>query len=304
VFSLPGSRHVWRADKDEPRGWLDLPEAISRSSDVFFYRLASTLGIDRMAAFLEPFGYGQPTGIDIGGEKAGLLPTPEWKRQAFKKPEDKTWFPGETVNIGIGQGYLLVTPLQLAHITAILAERGRNFRPRVVKGMRAGGQVHWLAPVEGAPIRSVSAADWRVVIDAMVGATHCTRYCGTAWVAFKGAAYEAAGKTGTAQVYTVAQNAKYNAKTVPERLRDHAWFIAFAPAQAPRIAIAVLVENAGFGASNAAPIARKVMDAYLLDAEGKVKPAPATAPPPVSAPAAAGTATTAAARAALAPGHT
>jgi penicillin-binding protein 2 len=272
-FYLPGSRHVWRADKDEPRGWLDLPEAISRSSDVFFYRLASTLGIDRMAAFLEPFGYGQPTGIDIGGEKAGLLPTPEWKRKAFKRPEDKVWFPGETVNMGIGQGYLLVTPLQLAHVTGILAERGRNFRPRLVKGMRdAAGRVQWLAPVEGAPIKGVSAEDWAVVNDAMIGTTHCARYCGTAWVAFKGAAYQAAGKTGTAQVYTVAQNAKYNAKTVPERLRDHAWFIAFAPAEAPRIAVAVLVENAGFGASNAAPVARKVLDAYLLGPDGKLKP--------------------------------
>jgi len=273
VFSLPGSRHVWRADKDEPRGWLDLPEAISRSSDVFFYRLAATLGIDRMAAFLEPFGYGQPTGIDIGGEKAGLLPSPEWKRKAFKRPEDKIWFPGETVNMGIGQGYLLVTPLQLAHITAILAERGHSFRPRVVKGMRdAAGRVQWLAPLEDAPIKGVSAEDWTVVTDAMIGTTHCARYCGTAWVAFKGAAYQAAGKTGTVQVYTVAQNAKYNAKTVPERLRDHAWFIAFAPADAPRIAVAVLVENAGFGSSNAAPVARKVLDAYLLGPDGKLKP--------------------------------
>ena len=272
-FYLPGSRHVWRADKDEPRGWLDLPEAISRSSDVYFYRLASTLGIDRMAAFLEPFGYGQPTGIDIGGEKAGLLPTPEWKRKAFKRPEDKVWFPGETVNMGIGQGYLLVTPLQLAHVTGILAERGRNFRPRLVKGMRdAAGHVQWLAPVEGAPIKGVSAEDWAVVSDAMIGTTHCARYCGTAWVAFKGAAYQAAGKTGTAQVYTVAQNAKYNAKTVPERLRDHAWFIAFAPAEAPRIAVAVLVENAGFGSMNAAPVARKVLDTYLLGPDGKLKP--------------------------------
>ncbi|MBV8878285.1 MAG: penicillin-binding protein 2 [Gammaproteobacteria bacterium] len=272
-FYLPGSRHVWRADKDEPRGWLDLPEAISRSSDVFFYRLASTLGIDRMAAFLEPFGYGQPTGIDIGGEKAGLLPTPEWKRKAFKRPEDKVWFPGETINMGIGQGYLLVTPLQLAHITGILAERGRDFRPRVVKGMRdAAGRVQWLAPVEGTPVKGVSAEDWAVVNEAMIGTTRCARYCGTAWVAFKGAAYQAAGKTGTAQVYTVAQNAKYNAKTVPERLRDHAWFIAYAPAEAPRIAIAVLVENAGFGSMNAAPVARKVLDAYLLGPDGKLKP--------------------------------
>jgi penicillin-binding protein 2 len=293
VFYLPGSRHVWRADKDEPRGWLDLPEAISRSSDVYFYRLASTLGIDRMAAFLELFGYGQPTGIDIGGEKAGLLPTPEWKRKAFKRPEDRTWFPGETVNMGIGQGYLLVTPLQLAHVTGILAERGRNFRPRVVKGMRdANGHVHSLAPVEGASIKGVSDADWGVVVDAMIGTTHCARYCGTAWVAFKGAAYQAAGKTGTAQVYTVAQNAKYSAKTVPERLRDHAWFIAFAPAEAPRIAVAVLVENAGFGASNAAPVARKVLDAYLLGPDGKVKPPTLeAAAPSVPAPGAANAST-------------
>jgi penicillin-binding protein 2 len=278
-FYLPGSRHVWRADKGEPRGWLDLPEAISRSSDVYFYKLASTLGIDRMAAFLEPFGYGQLTGIDISGEKPGLLPSPEWKRKAFKRPEDQTWFPGETVNMGIGQGYLLVTPLQLAHIAGILAERGRNFRPRLVKGVRdAAGQVQLVAPLEGAPVKGVSAANWSVVLDAMIGTTRCASYCGTAAVPFKGVAYQVAGKTGTAQVYTVAQNAKYNANTVPERLRDHAWFVAFAPAEAPRIAVAVLVENAGFGAANAAPVARKVLDAYLLDAEGRLK-APSAAPP-------------------------
>ncbi len=286
VFSLPGSRHVWRADKAEPRGWLDMPEAIARSSDVYFYRLASTLGIDRIAAFLGPFGYGQPTGIDISGEKAGLLPSPEWKRRTFKRPEDQVWFPGETVNIGIGQGYLLVTPIQLAHITGILGERGRDFRPRLIKGVRdASGHVQWLAPIEEAPIKGVSADDWTVVIGAMVGTTHCARYCGTAAAMFKDAPYQAAGKTGTAQVFTVAQNAKYNANTVPERLRDHAWFVAFAPAEAPRIAVAVLVENAGWGASNAAPVARKVLDAYLLGPDGKLKaPASAIAPEPTPAP--------------------
>jgi penicillin-binding protein 2 len=284
TFYLPGSRHVWRADKDEPRGWLDLSEAISRSSDVYFYRLASTLGIDRMATFMAPFGYGEPTGIDVGGEKPGLLPTPEWKRKVFKRPEDKVWFPGETVNLGIGQGYLLVTPLQLAHITAILAERGRNFRPRLLKGTRnADGNVRWLPPVEGQPISNVAAADWSVVINAMIGTTRCGPYCGTAWAAFKGSTYPVAGKTGTAQVYTVAQDAKYNAKALPERLRDHAWFIAFAPADAPRIAVAVLVENAGFGSMSAAPVARKIMDTYLLDADGKLKPAPpgSTPSPPL-----------------------
>jgi penicillin-binding protein 2 len=264
TFNLPGSAHLWRADKDEPRGMLDLTEAIARSSDVYFYKLASSMGIDRMDEGLAPFGYGQPTGIDISGERSGLLPTPAWKERVYKQP----WFPGETVNMGIGQGYLLVTPLQLAHVAATLAERGRNFRPRLVKGFHdVDGNIRSLPPIEDKPVTGISDADWNTVIDAMVHTTHCNPYCGTAWLPFKGAAYDAGGKTGTAQVYTVAQNAKYNAKTLPETLRDHAWFIAFAPADAPKIAVAVLVENAGFGSSNAAPIARKVMDTYLLRKE-------------------------------------
>jgi penicillin-binding protein 2 len=262
IFNLPGSAHLWRADKGEPRGMLDLSEAIARSSDVYFYKLASTMGIDRIDQGLSPFGYGQPTGIDISGEKAGLLPTPAWKERVYKQP----WFPGETVNMGIGQGYLLVTPLQLAHIAGVLAERGRGFRPRLVKGFRdTDGNIKWVPPVVEKPVTGISDTDWTIIINAMVHTTHCdTSYCGTAAIPFKGAAYDAGGKTGTAQVYTVAQNAKYDAKTLPETLRDHAWFIAFAPADAPKIAVAVLVENAGFGASNAAPIARKVMDTYLL----------------------------------------
>ena len=132
--------------------------------------------------------------------------------------------------------------------------------------------MRWLAPIEDKPILGVSDANWSLVINAMIGTTKCASYCGTAWVAFRGVAYTAAGKTGTAQVFTVAQNARYNAKTVPERLRDHAWFVAFAPAEAPRIAVAVLVENAGWGASAAAPVARKVLDAYLLGPDGKLKP--------------------------------
>jgi len=273
VFHLPHSRHLFRSDRGEPRGWLNLAEAISRSSDVYFYGLAATLGIDRITAFLGPLGFGRPTGIDIPGEKAGLLPSPAWKRDAFRNPAEKPWFPGDTVNLGIGQGYLLVTPLQLAHIAGVIAERGRSFRPRLVEGMRdAQGHTKWLAPVEGTPILGVPDADWTIVINAMIGTTRCAAYCGTASEAFKGVAYEAAGKTGTAQVYTVAQNAHYNARTVPERLRDHAWFIAFAPAEAPRIAVAVIVEHAGWGASAAAPVARQVLDAFLLGPDGKLKP--------------------------------
>ncbi|MGH8258101.1 MAG: penicillin-binding protein 2 [Steroidobacteraceae bacterium] len=273
TFRLPGSRHVWRADKDDPRGWVDLAEAISRSSDIYFYGLAAKLGIDRIDGFLGPLGYGRVTGIDIGGEKAGLLPSPAWKRKAFRRPEDQVWFPGETVNMGLGQGYLLVTPLQMAHITGVIAERGLSFRPRLVKGLRErDGRVRWLAPIEDKPILGVTDANWTFVINAMIGTTRCDRYCGTAWYAFRKVAYTAAGKTGTAQVFTVAQGQRYNAKKIPERLRDHGWFVAFAPAEAPRIAIAVIVENAGFGSTSAAPVARQVMDAYLLGPDDKLKP--------------------------------
>jgi penicillin-binding protein 2 len=286
TFHLPRSAHLFRADKDEPRGLIDLPEAISRSSDVYFYQLAEQMGIERIAAGLAPFGYGRLTGIDISGEKPGLLPTPEWKRTAFKHAADQPWFPGDTVNLGVGQGFLLVTPLQLAHIAGVLSERGKSFRPRLVKGVHeADGRTRWLPPIQEKGVEGISDTDWSVVIDAMIGTTSCARYCGTASRAFTGAPYKSGGKTGTAQVYTVGQNAKYNSKVTPEQLRDHAWFIAFAPAEAPRIAVAVLVENAGFGAANAAPVARKVLDTYLLDREGKLKPSPVSPAYPVQPPA-------------------
>ena len=270
VFHLPGSTRMWREGKGGRHGHIALQDAIAKSCDVYFFGLAATIGVNRISSFLAPFGYGKVTGIDISGEKPGLLPTPEWKKLAFKQPADQIWFPGDTVNFGIGQGYLLVTPLQLAHVASIIAERGKNFQPRLVTGLRdAKGQVRPIAPIAGKPIEGVSDADWNRVINGMIGAATY----GTAHESGKGAAYSIAGKTGTAQVFSVAQNAKYNEKTVDELLRDHAWFIAFAPVEAPRIAVAVLVENAGFGASAAAPIARKVMDAYLLDADGKLKPA-------------------------------
>ncbi|HYB33613.1 MAG TPA: penicillin-binding protein 2 [Steroidobacteraceae bacterium] len=274
VYQLPGSSRQFREGKGGKHGHVALQEAIARSCDVYFFGLASTLGVDRIDTALAPFGYGEVTGIDIGGEKPGILPSPEWKHQTFKRPEDQVWYPGETVNFGIGQGYLLVTPIQLAHVAGILGERGRNFRPRLVTAMRdAGGHLRRIAPIEGKPVTGVNADAWTLVVNGMIGATQCKAYCGTAHAAFNGAVYDAAGKTGTAQVFSVAQNEKYNEKTVPERLRDHSWFIAFAPAEAPRIAVAVLVENGGFGANAAAPIARKVLDAYLLGADGKLKPA-------------------------------
>jgi len=261
VFHLPGSSHLYREGRGGKHGYVDLERAIARSCDVYFYGLASTIGAEHIAEFMAPFGYGQLTGIDISGEKPGLLPSPEWKRQAFKRPQDQVWFPGETVNFGVGQGYLLVTPLQLAHVASVLAERGKSFRPRLVTGVRdIEGNVKAIAPLQLPAIDNVSDAAWDLMLRGMMGAATY----GTAAAISKGASYSIAGKTGTAQVFTVGQTEKYVEKNVAERLRDHAWFIAFAPAEAPRIAIAVLVENGGFGATAAAPIARKVMDAYLL----------------------------------------
>jgi penicillin-binding protein 2 len=261
VFHLPGSSHLYREGKGGKHGYVDLERAIAKSCDVYFYGLASTIGAEHISDFMTPFGYGTLTGIDISGEKPGLLPSPEWKRKAFKRPQDQIWFPGETVNFGVGQGYLLVTPLQLAHVAAVLAERGKSFRPRLVTGVRdLEGNVKPIAPTQLPSIDNISTDAWDLVLRGMLGATTY----GTAAAISKGARYTIAGKTGTAQVFTVGQNEKYIEKNVAERLRDHAWFICFAPADAPRIAIAVLVENGGFGASAAAPIARKVMDAYLL----------------------------------------
>ncbi len=266
-FRLPRSSHLFREGKGGRHGPVDLGEAIARSCDVYFYGLAATLGVERIADFMGRFGFGAETGIDIGGEKAGILPSPQWKKQAFRRPQDQVWFPGETVNFGVGQGYLTVTPVQLAHAAALLASRGRNFRPRLVTGIRATptGPVRALPPQRLPGIDDVSAGHWDIVVQGMLGATTH----GTAAAIGKGLPYTMAGKTGTAQVFSVGQRERYDdaanaARQRNERLRDHSWFIAFAPVDKPRIAICVLVENGGFGASVAAPIARRVMDAYLL----------------------------------------
>jgi penicillin-binding protein 2 len=269
-FHLPGSSFIYREYHNEHHGAVDLDDAIARSCDVYFYGLANEIGVDRISAFMAPFGFGKPTGIDISGEKAGILPSKEWKQKAFSRPADRVWFPGETVSFGIGQGYLTVTPLELAHYVSVIATRGRIWKPRLVAAYRdpRTGQMRRIAPVSDGEVYGVAAEDWQRVVHGMIGVTQR----GTAAAIGLHAAYTFAGKTGTAQVFTVARNEKYNASTISERLRDHSWFIAFAPADAPRIALAVLEENGGAGASAAAPIARKVLDSYLLEADGKVKP--------------------------------
>jgi penicillin-binding protein 2 len=269
-YHLPGSSFIYREYHNEHHGAVDLDDAIVRSCDVYFYGLANEIGIDRISTFMAPFGFGQPTGIDIGGEKAGILPSREWKEKTFARPVDRVWFPGETVSFGIGQGYLTVTPIELAHYASIIATRGKIWRPRLLSAWRDPhtGEVHTIAPVSEGEVPGVAPEDWQRVVRDMIGVTQR----GTAAAIGLHAPYIFGGKTGTAQVYTVSRTEKYNASKINERLRDHSWFIAFAPADAPRIALAVLEENGGAGASAAAPIARKVLDAYLLDADGKVKP--------------------------------
>jgi len=265
-FTLPGSRHRYRDWRPEGHGWLNLQESIAQSCDTYFYNVAQTLGIDRLSAFLGKFGFGQPTGIDIDGEKLGLLPSREWKQKANSSPANRVWFPGDTVIIGIGQGYLLATPLQLAHVASIIAGHGQGYEPRLVIALRdsSTGEMKRLPPQPSPPVQVGDAAMWQRIINGMVGVMTPPR--GTARGSAAGAPYSIAGKTGTAQVFSVGQTEKYDEKQIEERLRDHALFIAFAPAESPRIAVAVLVENGRSGSGTAAPVARKILDAYLLGA--------------------------------------
>lgn len=261
-FSLPGSRHRFRDWKPQGHGRVDLIRSIADSCDTYYYSLSEKLGVTRLQQFLGAFGLGSPTGIDIDGERSGVLPSPEWKRKAFRKRSEQVWFPGETVIFGIGQGYLTATPLQIAQMTATLAGRGTRFEPRLVRAMR-DAQTREIVELPIQPLPRVefgSSEQWRLAIDGMIAVMEG----GTASASARGAQYRIAGKTGTAQVFTVAQNKRYNEAEVAERLRDHAWFIAFAPVDSPRIAIAVLVENGRSGSGTAAPIARTLMDAYLL----------------------------------------
>ena len=267
-YSLPNSRHQYRDWKREGHGSVDMRSAVMQSCDVYFYRLANALGIERIHDTMSRIGFGAPTGIDVGGERGGIMPSPQWKKTLFKQREQQVWFPGETVIIGIGQGYWTATPLQLASATALLAARGRHFRPRLVRAFvdPVTGVVQERAPEPLPPFELKDRANWEVIVDAMVAVTSGPG--GTAVRASRGAAYSIAGKTGTAQVYSVGQTEKYDEKSVAERLRDHALFVAFAPAEAPKIAIAVLVENGGHGSSAAAPVARAVFDAYLAPGPG------------------------------------
>jgi len=256
-FSLPNSSHQFRDWKRGGHGVVDLRRSISQSCDVYYYRLAVDMGIDRMHDYLAQFGLGEKTGIDLDGESAGLLPSRDWKQRRFKQP----WYPGETVIAGIGQGYHLTTPLQLAVAAAMLANGGVRIEPRLVQAVRDPLTHTWQPQPGGARVQlAITPKHLEVVRDGMMDVM---RPGGTAARSAAGAPYTIAGKTGTAQVVGIKQGARYDANRLAREHRDHALFIAYAPAENPTIAVAVMVENGGSGSGVAAPIARAVFDYYL-----------------------------------------
>ncbi len=273
--------HRFRDDKVGGHGIVDMHKSIVHSCDTYYYILANDMGLDNIARYLGPMGFGGLTGIDIEGEVPGILPSTAWKAARFKKPEQQRWYPGETISIGIGQGYNAYTPLQLAHATATLANDGRVKVPhlvRTIQDARTGAVRNVNPPIPldkaGRPARPADLGYKPEHIAVIKRALEEVPIAGTSARAFAGAGYVSAGKTGTAQVFTVKQGEKYDAKRVAEHLRDHAWYMAYAPADKPTIAIAVLVENGGFGSQSAAPIARMVFD-YALLGKKPVKPGPA-----------------------------
>ncbi|MDM0038922.1 penicillin-binding protein 2 [Variovorax sp. J22G21] len=242
-------------------GGVDMRRSIQLSSNIYYYSLANEMGVDLIHDFMKPMGFGQITGIDLGGELRGVLPSTEWKRNAYKRPEAKKWYAGETISLGIGQGYNSFTMLQLAQATAIVADGGLKHRPHLVLATRdaVSGKA---VPVAQPPVVDLGFAPANVAV--VREGLQAVITAGTARGVFAGAPYTAAGKTGTAQAVSQAQNTKYNARALEEHQRDHALFMAFAPANDPKIALAVIVENAGWGAGAAAPIARRVFDYWLL----------------------------------------
>jgi penicillin-binding protein 2 len=260
--------HHFRDDKKGGHGMVDMYKSIVQSCDTYYYMLANDMGIENIARFMAQLGLGSKTGVDIDGESEGVLPSPDWKKRRFKRPEQQKWFAGETISIGIGQGYNAYTPIQLAQAMAAIANNGVIYRPHLVKYItdsKSGDK----RMIEPEPLRTLAWKPQNIetIKKAMIGVNKE----GTGARAFAGAEYESGGKTGTAQVFSL-KGSDYKATKLKQELRDHALFIAFAPADKPKIALAVLVENGGFGAQSAAPIARMVFDYYLL---GKLPKGPA-----------------------------
>jgi penicillin-binding protein 2 len=253
--------HRFGSPENERGGIMDMRRAIVESSNPYFYSLANEMGVDAMHDFMKPLGFGQITGIDINGEVRGVLPSQAWKRKYYKRPEQQKWYAGETISLGIGQGYNSFTMLQLAQATSILANNGIKRKPQLVIATQdASSRVRVALPPAEAENLNFKQENVDIIRRAMVGVTQE----GTSTRVFAGAGYLSGGKTGTAQAVSMGQKEKYNASKMEEHQRDHSLYIAFAPADDPKIALAVIVENAGFGSTSAAPIARRVFDYVLL----------------------------------------
>jgi penicillin-binding protein 2 len=266
VINDPGfwmfGEHRFRSHGDGGLGAVDMVRSIVKSSNVYYYSLANELGVDVMHDFMKPLGFGQLSGIDIFGEVKGVLPSTDWKRKTYKKAELRKWYPGETISLGIGQGYNSFTMLQLASATSTLANGGVKFQPHLVLRIQdAISKGHTSPPLANAQNLMYKAENIGVVHKGMIGVT--TE--GTSARVFAGASYSSAGKTGTAQAVSIGQKDKYDARKIEEHQRDHALYIAFAPAENPTLALAIIVENSGFGAEHAAPIARRIFDYHLLN---------------------------------------
>jgi penicillin-binding protein 2 len=262
-FQLPNDDHRYRDWKPEGHGPVDLHDAIAQSCDVYFYEISGELGIDNMHDYLDRFGLGTKTGVDVGGESSGLVPSREWKKNNFRDRDNQRWYHGETVIASIGQGYMLATPLQLAAAAGALATRGERYRPHMVAAVEDAltGERRMVQPERLADVGIDNDFYWEAVIGAMHDVMQGPR--GTARAVGTGAPYDMAGKSGTAQVVSIAQDEKYDDAELEERQRDHALFISFAPLDDPRIAVALIVENGESGSGVAAPIAKAIMDAYL-----------------------------------------
>jgi len=268
-FQLPGVSHQYRNWNRSGDGWVSLERAIMRSNDTYFYDLANKLGIDRMHRYMSQFGFGQKVALDLFEESTGLMPSREWKRARYNQP----WYPGETLIAGIGQGYVQATPLQLAQATALIATKGKWIRPHLAKSI--GGR----PPQDSNPpadIRLHNPAFWDLARSGMVQVVHAPG--GTAQRVGATAAYRIAGKSGTAQVVGIRQGERYQSSKVAERHRDHALFVAFAPAENPQLVVAVMVENGESGSRVAAPVVKEVLDAWLLGDDGQLKAAYRTPP--------------------------
>lgn len=259
-FKLTESGRRYRDWKRSGHGWVNLMDAMAESCDVYYYDIAVKMGVDTMYEYLSRFGFGEDAALDVSGALSGLLPSRDWKRATRNEP----WYPGDSVNLGIGQGFMLATPLQLATATSLIANRGRWTEPRLLKAIEGDTPVsEFLPDATHEPLKLKNPDDWDYVVETMAEVMHGRK--GTARQVGRGAPYRMAGKTGTAQVFSLAEDEEYDAEEIRERLRDHALFVGFAPVDNPRIAVAVIVENGGGGSSTAAPVARELFDAWLLE---------------------------------------